>query len=64
MNNLEYGVKINNYKANKLYEYSIGAKEYFTQQDYSRSMFNNSLLLDFLLNNGLKVSRVDSHMIL
>lgn len=50
----QYGVRIKNFSAGQLYEYNLGVREYLP---YTQAMFTNSLLLDFLLNNGLKVSK-------
>lgn len=49
-----YGVRIKNFSAGQLYEYNLGVREYLP---YTQAMFTNSLLLDFLLDNGLKVSK-------
>ena len=48
----EYGVKIKNIRAGSLYEYNLGVRDKY---DYVDAMFTNSLFLDFLLENGLKV---------
>lgn len=50
----QYGVRIKNFSAGQLYEYNLGVREYLP---YTQAMFTNSLLLDFLLDNGLKVSK-------
>lgn len=50
----EYGVRIKNFSAGQLYEYSSGVREYLP---YTNAMLTNSLFLDFLLNHGLKVSK-------
>lgn len=50
----KYGVKIKNIEAGTLYENNLGVRDYYS---YSNAMFSNSLLLDFLLDNGLKVSK-------
>lgn len=50
----QYGVRIKNFSAGQLYEYNLGVRKYLP---YTQAMFTNSLLLDFLLNNGLKVSK-------
>lgn len=57
MANSKYGVKIKNIEAGTLYENNLGARDYYS---YNSAMFTNSLLLDFLLENGLKVSK-DGH---
>lgn len=48
----KYGVKIKNYKAGSIYEYSLGVREKYHQKN---AMFTNNLFLYFLLDNGLKV---------
>lgn len=53
----KYGVKIKNIQAATLYEYNLGARDYFS---YTPAMFSNSLLSYFLQDNGLKVSK-DNH---
>lgn len=50
----EYGVRIKNFSAGQLYEYNLGVREYLP---YTNAMLTNSLLLDFLLDHGLKVSK-------
>lgn len=47
-----YGLKIKNYEAGSIYEYNIGARDYYQSTD---AMLTNSLFLDFLLENGLDV---------
>ena len=54
MANSKYGVKIKNIEAGTLYENNLGVRDYYS---YNNAMFSNSLLLDFLLDNGLKVSK-------
>lgn len=49
---LEYGIKIKNIEASTLYEYNNGVREKY---EYKNAMFTNSLLHDFLLDNGLKI---------
>ena len=49
----EYGVKIKNIRAGSLYEYNLGVRDRY---EYVDAMFTNSLFLDFLLENGLKVT--------
>lgn len=48
----EYGVKIKNIKSGSLYEYNLGLRDRYEQKD---AVFTNSLLLYFLMNNGLNV---------
>ena len=50
----QYGVRIKNFSAGQLYEYNLGVRQYLP---YTQAMFTNSLFLDFLLDNGLKVSK-------
>ena len=50
----KYGVRIKNFSAGQLYEYNLGVREYLP---YTQAMFTNSLFLDFLMDNGLKVSK-------
>lgn len=50
----QYGVRIKNFSAGQLYEYNQGVREYLP---YTQAMFTNSLFLDFLTENGLKVSK-------
>lgn len=50
----EYGVRIKNFSAGQLYEYNLGVREYLP---YTNAMLTNSLMLDFLLDHGLKVSK-------
>lgn len=52
----KYGLKIRNIKAGTLYEMNLGVREYFS---YTRAMFTNNLLQDFLVDNGLKVVKDD-----
>ena len=49
----DYGVKIRNIRAGSLYEYNLGIRDRY---EYVDAMFTNSLFLDFLLENGLKVT--------
>lgn len=49
----EYGVKIKNIRAGSLYEYNLGVRDRY---EYVEAMFSNSLFLDFLMENGLKVN--------
>lgn len=46
----KYGLKIKNYEAGSIYEYSLGVRDYYESKD---AMLTNSLFLDFLLENGL-----------
>lgn len=48
----EYGVKIKNIRAGSLYEYNLGVRDKY---DYVDALLTNSLFLDFLMANGLKV---------
>lgn len=50
----EYGVRIKNFSAGQLYEYGLGVRDYLP---YTNAMLTNSLFLDYLLENGLKVSK-------
>ena len=50
----KYGVRIKNFSAGQLYEYGLGVRDYLP---YTNAMLTNSLFLDFLLENGLKVSK-------
>lgn len=50
----EYGVKIKNIEAATLYEYNSGIRQRYLS---TQAMMTNSLLLEFLKNNGLRVSR-------
>ena len=50
----QYGVRIKNFSAGQLYEYNLGVRQYLP---YTQAMFTNSLFLDFLTENGLKVSK-------
>ncbi len=50
----EYGVRIKNFSAGQLYEYGLGVRDYLP---YTNAMLTNSLLLDFLIEHGLKVSK-------
>ena len=46
----KYGLKIKNYEAGSIYEYSIGVRDYYESKD---AMLTNSLFLDFLMEHGL-----------
>ena len=50
----KYGVKIRNIEISSLYDYQNGSRNYFLSKD---AMFTNSLFLDYLLENGLKVTK-------
>lgn len=52
----QYGVKINNYAAGSIAEVSQGVRDFY---DITPAMLTNSLFLDFLRDNGLKVSKND-----
>ena len=53
VNNIgQYGLKIKNIEASTLFEYNNGVRDHY---EYKEAMFTNSLFLDFLLENGLKV---------
>ena len=49
----KYGVQIYNYAAGSVYSCSLGVRNKY---DRTRAMLTNSLFLDFLYENGLKVS--------
>ena len=53
----EYGLKIKNYQAASIYEYQYGFRN---KLDQTEAMLTNSLFLDFLLDNGLKVWKEES----
>ena len=48
----DYGLAIKNYEAGSLYAYNLGVR---SQYDYTDAMLTNSLFLDFLKENKLKV---------
>lgn len=48
----EYGIRIKNIAAGSIFEANIGVRENLDTED---AMLSNSLLLDFLLKNGLEV---------
>lgn len=50
----EYGVRIQNLEAATIYEVNHGLRE---KMDSTKAMLTNSLFLDFLLSNGLKVKK-------
>ena len=49
----KYGVKIKKISAGSLFELNQGVRKYFS---YQNAMFTNSLLLYYLLDNGLKIT--------
>jgi len=49
---VDAGVRIKNIEASSLYENNLGVREAFR---YTNAMMTNSLFLDYLLNNGLKI---------
>lgn len=51
---VSYGIKIRNYQAAVLYEYKLGIRE---QASFVEAMLTNSLFLDYLKENGLKVDK-------
>lgn len=53
----EYGLKIKNYQAASIYEYQNGLRNRLDQTD---AMLTNSLFLDFLKENGLKIWKEES----
>lgn len=52
----EYGVKINNYAAGSIEEVNQGVRDFY---DTTPAMLTNSLFLDFLRDNGLRVTKGD-----
>lgn len=52
----QYGVKINNYAAGSIEEVNQGVREFY---DTTPAMLTNSLFLDFLKDNGLRVTKCD-----
>ena len=50
----EYGIKIKSFEAKSLYEYNLGIK---FKYEWNYAVFTNSLLLDYLKENGLKIER-------
>jgi len=50
----EYGIKIKSFEAKSLYEYNLGIK---FKYEWNYAVFANSLLLDYLKENGLKIER-------
>ena len=51
----EYGLKIRNIKAGSLYGYNLQVRDKY---DYKKAMFTNNLLLYYLKENGLKLTKV------
>ena len=49
----KYGVKIKNYKAGSICEYTLKVRDKYHCKN---AMFTNNLFLYFLLDNGLKLS--------
>ena len=50
----EYGVKISNYQASSIWDKTIGVRSNYNT---TPAMLTNSLFLDFLQNNGLRVNK-------
>lgn len=50
----DYGIKIKSFEAKSLYEYNLGIN---LKYEWNYAVLTNSLLLDFLKENGLKVER-------
>ena len=50
----KYGIKILNIEAKSLYECNLGIRFHY---DFSKAMFANSLLLNYLKENGLKIEK-------
>lgn len=53
----EYGIKIKNIQASSIYECNLGVRDNLDTKD---AMLTNSLFLDFLLANGLKIWKDES----
>ena len=53
----EFGIKILNIEASTVFEHNNGVRERY---DYKEAMFVNSLFSDYLLANGLKITKGDS----
>lgn len=49
----QYGVKISNYQASSIYDYDLGVRNNYNT---TPAMLTNSLFLDFLKENGLKIT--------
>lgn len=50
----EFGIKIKNIEAATIYEYNIGLRDHY---EYKNAMLVNSLFKDFMVENGLSVSK-------
>ena len=50
----KYGVKISNYQASSVWDKALGVR---TNYNTTPAMLTNSLFLDFLMENGLKVNK-------
>lgn len=50
----EFGIKILNIEASTIFEHNNGVRERY---DYKEAMFVNSLFSDYLLANGLKITK-------
>ena len=50
----QYGVKINNYQAGSIYDVNLGVRDRYHT---TPAMLTNSLFLDFLKENGLKITK-------
>lgn len=57
----DYGIKIKSFEAKSLYEYNLGIN---FKYEWNYAMFTNSLLLDYLKENGLKVERGETRDII
>lgn len=53
----EFGIKIKNIKAATLYGYNLGIRDRF---DYTDAMFSKSLFSNYIIKNGMKVTKADS----
>ena len=54
---MQYGVKIKNIQASSIYECNLGVRDNLDTKD---AMLTNSLFLDFLLSNGLRLWKEES----
>lgn len=52
MSENQYGIRMFNYQGGSIFAYNNGAR---TQLDYKKSMLSNSLFLDWIKDNGLKL---------
>lgn len=52
INIIDTSIRIKNIEAGSLYEHNLGVRESFR---YTNAVLTNSLFLDFLLKNGLKI---------